>query len=73
MITPSFEILLEQVGLLSRDQILALIPMSFSEIGKLEIAGKFPKRVVLPTGEHAWRRGAVVAWIVELQDFLTAA
>lgn len=41
------------------------IPYSFQHIARLEVAGKFPKRVQLGQCRVAWRYGEVMEWIAE--------
>jgi prophage regulatory protein len=49
--------------LLTRKQVLALVPYSIAHIYRLEGAGLFPPRIKVGQRRVAWRRGQVLAWL----------
>lgn len=54
--------------LISKKQLLQMIPLSDRGIYKLEQDGKFPKRIALSSRSVAWILEEVEAWIRERRD-----
>lgn len=50
-----------------KTQLLAMVPMSESQITKLEKAGEFPKRFALTNRTVAWNLDEVEAWLDKQQ------
>lgn len=49
--------------LISRKQLLAMIPLSERTIFNMEQRGEFPRRIALTSRNVAWELEAVEAWI----------
>ncbi|MEO8420166.1 MAG: AlpA family phage regulatory protein [Hyphomicrobium sp.] len=49
--------------IITRKQLKCLVPLSPSQIERLEKAGKFPKRVALGPGRVGWIESEVNGWI----------
>lgn len=49
--------------LISRRQLLSIVPLSDRTIYNLEKRGDFPKRIALTSRNVAWELGEVEAWI----------
>ena len=54
--------------ILSKKQLLELIPYSPQHIARLEKAGLFPKRLKLGPNRVGWLEEEVMAWIQERLD-----
>lgn len=50
-----------------KQQLLAMVPMSESQITKLEKSGDFPKRFALTNRTVAWNLDEVEAWLDKQQ------
>ena len=50
-----------------KPQLLAMVPMSESQITKLEKAGEFPQRFALTNRTVAWNLDEVEAWLDKQQ------
>jgi prophage regulatory protein len=44
-------------------EVQMLVPYSKMHIGRLEKAGKFPKRIKIGAGRVIWKQSEVIAWI----------
>ncbi len=53
------------VRLISKKQLLEIVPFSGSHIARLEKAGEFPKRIKIGKSKVAWSIGSVMEWIEE--------
>ena len=53
--TPSF---------LSTEEVLALIPLSRSQIWRLEQAGQFPRRIKIAARRVGWLQSEIEGWIL---------
>ena len=54
--------------IISSREVCEIVPYSLMHIGRLERAGKFPRRIRLgpgPTGRIGWRLSEVVQWVDE--------
>ena len=49
--------------LLTRKQVLALVPYSIAHIYRLEGAGRFPRRIKVGQRRVGWRLREVLAWL----------
>jgi prophage regulatory protein len=54
---------LAEYVLLTRKQVLAVVPYSIAHIYRLEAAGLFPPRIKAGQRRVGWRRGEVLAWL----------
>lgn len=50
-------------ALLTRNELLSLVPYAMAHIYRLEAAGRFPARVKIGRRRVAWRMQEVVAWL----------
>lgn len=53
----------KQDRLIDSHELRKLVPYSLVHIGRLERAGKFPKRIRIGANRVAWSLNAVLAWI----------
>lgn len=58
-----YEVKTPGLVLISRRQLLSIVPLSDRTIYNLEKRGDFPKRIVLTSRNVAWDLGEVKAWI----------
>jgi len=54
--------------IITRKELLTIVPYTIQNIGRLEAKGKFPKRVRLGPGRVGWLLHEVQAWIQELKS-----
>lgn len=52
--------------LLTRKEVLALVPYSIAHIYRLEGAGRFPRRIKVGQRRVGWRLREVLAWLQSL-------
>ena len=51
--------------ILTREQLIEIVPISRSQLYRLEQQGKFPRRVRLGANRVGWLASEVMAWIAE--------
>jgi predicted DNA-binding transcriptional regulator AlpA len=51
------------LALITKNEVARLTSRSWSSINRDEKAGKFPQRVILPSGHVRWRLDEIEAWI----------
>lgn len=54
-------------GALGKKELLAVVPLSWSTIDRMERAGEFPKRWYITDKRCAWNRDEVERWLDERQ------
>lgn len=54
-------------GALGKKELLAVVPLSWSTIDRMERAGEFPKRWYVTDKRCAWNRDEVERWLDERQ------
>ena len=54
-------------GALDKKKLLAVVPLSWSTIDRMERAGEFPKRWYITDKRCAWNRDEVERWLDERQ------
>ncbi|EAM1386803.1 AlpA family phage regulatory protein [Salmonella enterica] len=55
-------------GALDKKKLLAVVPLSWSTIGRLEAAGEFPKRWYITDRRCAWNADEVEQWLEDRQN-----
>ena len=55
-------------GALGKKELLAVVPLSWSTIDRMERAGEFPKRWYITDKRCAWNRDEVERWLDERQQ-----
>lgn len=50
-------------GALGKKELLAVVPLSWSTIDRMERAGEFPKRWYITDKRCAWNRDEVERWL----------
>ncbi|WP_235423956.1 helix-turn-helix transcriptional regulator [Citrobacter koseri] len=55
-------------GALGKKELLAVVPLSWSTINRLEAAGEFPKRWYITDKRCAWNQEEVERWLDDRQS-----